>query len=184
MPRPLTLVLLLTGLIYFSGISDAQQIYLSTQDPINERIIELQARGYLARLSRTERPWLVADIISSILDSELSLDPVSKVVAEEILAYFQPMRRTDSELVGSGGAAGLGIRALSRERREGYFNLDNKLINRDFRNELGSVYMGQFWVSRQSRWGIDTRLIFDSDGTRYPWYYVTAPNGRPTGQYD
>jgi len=184
MPRPLILVLLLTGLIYFSGICDAQQIYLSTQDPLNEKIIELQARGYLGQLSRTERPWLVADIITSILDSELSFDPANKAVAEDILAYLQPMRRIDSEMIASGGTVGLGIRALSRERREGYFNLNNKLINRDFRNELGSVYMGQFWVSRQSKWGIDTRLIFDSDGTRYPWYYGTAHNGRIIGQFD
>ena len=139
MPRSLILVLLLTGPIYFSGICDAQQIYLSTQDHLNEKIIQLQARGYLGQLSRTERPWLVADIITSILESELSLDLPSKAIAEDVLTYFQRVRRLDSEMIASGGKVGLGIRALSRERREGYFNLNNKLIDRDFRKELGAV---------------------------------------------
>jgi len=184
MPKFLFIVLLAAAPFIPTEFCRSQQIYLPTQDPINEKIIELQAQGFLANLSRTERPWLIEDIVESILSDELAFDPSSKTTAEDILEYFDPMRKKDSEIVVLGGEAGLGIRALSRERREGYFNIRDNLVNRNFKNELGSVYSGRFWASRESRWGIDTRLIFDSDGTRYPWYYGTAHNDRIIGQFD
>lgn len=178
------LVFALLGFFAISGSGDAQQIYLPTQDPINEKITELQAMGYLTQLGRTERPWLIDDVVTAILESELTFDPSSKATAEAILEYLSPTQQVNSENIVSGGSARFEVRALSRERREGYFNLRNNLVRRGFRNELGTVYSGRFYLSRESKWGMDSQLIFDSDGTGYPWYYGTAHNGRIIGQFE
>ena len=167
----------------FLGLS-AQQIYLATGDPLNEQIEELQARGYLEDLSQTEKPWLMSHIIDAILADELEFDSDSKVVAENILNHLQSPQRHDTELLSAGAEWGLGVRGLSRERREGYFYQRDTFVSRDFKNELGSIYSARLWTSKESKWGFDSKLIFDSDGTRYPWYYGTAHNARIIGQFD
>jgi len=162
----------------------AQQIYLPIADLINDQIIELQAQGYLQDLGRTERPWLVGDIIDQILAEELTFDPLNKQLARNILEYLEPMRKKDTDMLSSGASAGLGIRGLAREQREGYFITRDQFIDRGYRSEFGSDFSGRFWMSRQARWGVDSKLIFDSDGIGYPWYYGTAHNGRIIGQFD
>jgi len=172
------------ALLFCFSISYAQLIYIPTSDPVYRRIEELQTRGFLDGLSQSEKPYLVADIASAIITDEWEFDPLSKKIASDILDYLTPPQRHESELLSGGTAWGLDLRGLSRERREGYFYSRDLFVGRDFKNELGSVYHGQIWVSKESHWGFDSELIFDSDGTGYPWYYGTAHNARIVGQFD
>ena len=105
-------------------------------------------------------------------------------MASDILDYLTPPQRKESDLLSGGTALGLDMRGFSRERSEGYFYTRDLFVGRDFKNELGSVYHGRVWLSKESRWGFDSELIFDSDGTGYPWYYGTAHNARIVGQFD
>jgi hypothetical protein len=79
---------------------------------------------------------------------------------------------------------GFGIRALSREKPDGYFYQRHVLVSRGYKNEFGSIYTAGFWFSKNDHWGWDSKLIFDSDGTRYPWYYGTAHRKHIIGQFD
>jgi hypothetical protein len=175
---------MLLSLWAFCGSASAQLIFIPSNDAINSAIRELQGRGYLKGLSASERPWLISDVVQGILDEEPSLDSNSRRIAEEILAYFRTSKVVDSGLVDVAANASLGLRAMTRRSRDGYFYLDNILVGRGFRSELGSNYGLGFLMSRESRWGIYSKLIFDSDGTGYPWYYGTAHNARIVGQFD
>jgi hypothetical protein len=162
----------------------SQLIYISTIDPINKNIEELQSKGYLKGLSQTERPWVVSDVANAILDDELQFDPVSKKIAENILAYLEPPQRNEKEMITAGTNFGLELRGLARENRDGYSYQRDIFINRNYKRELGSVYHGRIWLSKEARWGMDTELIFDSDGTHYPWYYGIPHRARIIGQFD
>ncbi len=153
-------------------------------DPVNGDITELQVRGYLKDLSITEKPWLRSDVIEMITTDKTALDPLSRELADRIMELLEPPQRKPSENLSAGFNAGIELRGLSRERREGYFLRRDRFVNRNFKNEFGSIYRAGWWLSRDDRWGIDTRLIFDSDGTGYPWYYGTAHNHRIIGQFD
>ena len=184
MKKLVVFLIFAAAFLFGSSVSIAQLIYLSTDDPVVKKIEKLQDRGYLGCLSRSERPWLVADIASEILKDEWNFDPESKLIASDILSYLTPSNRREEELLSAGTELGLDLRGFSRERQEGYFYTRDQLISRDFKNELGSVYHGRVWMSRESHWGFDTELIFDSDGTHYPWYYGTPHNARIVGQFD
>jgi hypothetical protein len=161
-----------------------QILYIPVDDPVNRDVTELQGRGYLEDFSATERPWLRSDVIESIMADETAFDPESKKLADRIMELLKPPQRKPSENLSAGFNAGIELRGLSRERRRGYFLQRDRFISRDFKNEFGSVYKAGWWISGDDRWGADTRLIFDSDGTGYPWYYGTAHNHRIIGQFD
>lgn len=184
MPKPPAFLYVLFGMLISSNAAQSQRIYLPANDPLNEKIFELQAQGYLDDLRRTARPWLVEDIIAAMTADEYAFEPAAREVAESIMEELRPIYEPDFERISTGATAGLGIRGLSRERREGYFYLRDELVWRNFRGEFGSVYRGRFWLSRHEKWGLDSELIFDSDGTGYPWYYGTAHNARIIGQFD
>jgi len=175
---------IILSLIVFYKESAEQLIYIPSSDPIVETIEELQVRGYLGELSQTEKPWFVADVAAAISKDELAFDPLSKKIAEEVLKELLPPQRLEREQLSAGFEGGLGIRALSREKNLGYFYQRQVFVDRGYKNEFGSVYKGGFWMSKESRWGWDTRLIFDSDGIRYPWYYGTVHNRHIIGQFD
>jgi hypothetical protein len=184
MNKYLIFLVLAAAPLLWCSISSAQLIYLPANDPMVSRLEELQNRGYLDGLSRSEKPWVIADIASEIIDDEWNFDPASKKIASDILDYLTPPQRSESELLSGGVVWGVDLRGFSRERREGYFYTRDLLLARDFKNELGSVYHSNFWLSKESRWGFDSELIFDSDGTLYPWYYGTPHNARIIGQFD
>jgi hypothetical protein len=162
----------------------AQLIYIPSNDPIVSQIEELQVRGYLSDLSETEKPWLVSDVEAAVAKEEISFDPLAKALAVKILRRLNPPQREQSNQLSAAFVGGLGLRALSREKNNGYFYQRDILIDRGYSNEFGSVYKAGFWLSRESHWGWDTELIFDSDGTRYPWYFGTAHTGHIIGQFD
>ncbi len=174
----------LISIILYLQSAFSQTVYIAVYDPVNRDITELKAKGYLKNLSATEKPWLRSDVIESIMADETALDPLSRELAAKIMELLEPPQRKPSEKLSAGFNAGIESRGLSRERREGYFLRRDRFISRDFKNELGSVYKAGWWISRDDRWGIDTRLLFDSDGTGYPWYYGTAHNHRIIGQFD
>jgi len=178
------LALLVISLSFITPVSICQMIYISPTDRINGEIQELQDRGYLGSLSQTERPWIASDVVDAILADEISFDPASRVLAQSILSYLEPPQRKADEALLGGGNAALGLRGLSRENRKGYYYLRDILVHRNFKSELGSIYKGRIWLSREKRWGMDSELIFDSDGTGYPWYYGTPHNARIIGQFD
>ncbi|MEE9554749.1 MAG: capsule assembly Wzi family protein [candidate division Zixibacteria bacterium] len=160
----------------------SQNVYISTSDPVNAGIEELLARGYLHGLSPAEKPWKVSEIVNGIRDDEQRFDDHSRIIAGDILRILKPPQR---KLRASAGLeAGIDIRGLSSERREGYFIRRGRYIPRGFKNEFGSVYRAGWWYSRDDLWGIDTRLLIDSDGTDYPWYYGRPRNARIIVQFD
>jgi hypothetical protein len=164
--------------------ASGQLTYISTTDPVYHEIEELQARGYLSQLSQTEKPWLTSDVARAINADRLAFDAREKEIAEQILDCLKPPQVKEAELISAGFDGGFSARGLGREHRGGYYYWRDQLINRNFRGELGSTYNAGFWISRESRWGIDTELLFDSDGTGFPWYYGTAHNARIVGQFD
>ena len=103
-------------------------------------------------------------------------------MAAEILSILKPPRRRPGE--SAGFKAGIDIRGLSSERNGGYFIRRGRYLNRGFKNEFGSVYRAGYWYSRNDSWGMDAKLLFDSDGTDYPWYYGRARNARTIVQFD
>jgi hypothetical protein len=177
-------ILVLISIILYLQSAFSQTVYIPINDPVNGDITELRARGYLKNLSVTEKPWLRSDVIESIMADEIALDPESRELAARILERLEPPQRRPSGKLSAGFVAGIELRGLSRERREGYFLRRDRFVNRNFKNELGSIYKAGWWLSQDDRWGIDTRLIFDSDGTGYPWYYGRAHNHRTIGQFD
>lgn len=168
--------------LFVVDYSFSQTVYISTFDPVNTRIEELLARGYLADLSPTEKPWKVSEVVKAIQADEREFDNRSKQIAGKILSVLRPPQRKPGE---SGGVrAGIDIRGLSSESREGYFIRRGRYLSRGFKNEFGSVFHAGWWYSRDDFWGIDTKLLFDSDGTDYPWYYGRPRNARIIVQFD
>lgn len=159
-----------------------QIIYIPTFDPLNARIEELQTRGYLSQLSAIEKPWMRADVVNAIRADEMRFDDDCRRIADEILLILEPPQRKP----GLAGAfeAGVDVRGLSRERRQGYFIRRGRYIDRGYKNELGSAFHLGWWFSREDSWGIDTRLIYDTDGTNYPWYFGRAREARTLVQFD
>ncbi len=160
-------------------------VYIPSQDHINEIILELQTSGYLDALSQTERPWLASDVIDAILEDELAFDPDGRALAEEILSYLQLPQRADNEPLTAGAAfRDRCARFIQGKPRRDIFTFATTFINRDFKSEAGAVFKGRVMLSREERWGIDTELLFDTDGTGYPWYYGRPHNARIIGQFD
>jgi hypothetical protein len=178
------LICLSLFILLSSRITFGQLIYIPSSDPINGHIAELQARGYLRQLSQSERPWLQSDVARAILADKLSFVGYDKKIAEAILACLKPSQMVRPELLSSSLGFGLGVRGLYQKNRDGYFPLRTLFINRDNTHEIGSTYKGGFWLSSESKWGMDTELLFDSKGTRYPWYYGTPHTGSIVGQFD
>lgn len=170
-------------LVFNPGVR-GQSVYIPSTDPVNEDILHLIKRGYLADLTVTQRPWIAGDVVQSILHGKARMDFESGKTADSILERLKaPQAKIPKRLFGDFNL-GFEIRGVSRERREGYYVARGRYIDRGFKGELGSVYKAGWWISRDGQWGIDTRLIFDSDGTGYPWYYGTAHNARIVGQFD
>ncbi len=186
MQRKITVVSIFVLISTFLYLQSAlcQTVYIPIYDPVNRDITELQARGYLQNLKSTEKPWLRSDVMESIMADEMTLDPQSRELAARIMKLLEPPQRKPSERLSAAFNGGIGLRGLSRERRQGYFLRRDRFVSRNFKNELGSIYRAGWWISGDDRWGIDTRLLFDSDGTGYPWYYGTAHNHRIIGQFD
>ncbi len=127
---------------------------------------------------------MVGDVVRTILNERSQFDPESDKLAESILNRLKaPQSKIAKRLFGDFNF-GIEARGISRERKEGYYIYRGRYINRGFKGEVGSVYKAGGWISRDGSWGIDSRLIFDSDGVGYPWYYGTAHNARIVGQFD
>lgn len=183
-PRIIALcTLVIVGILLSSPVFSAE-VYIPRFDPVYEQIFELQARGFLRELSTTERPYLRSEILESLADDDGKFDPESKKLAELVEKRLVAPQRDESRGLSADFNAELALRGLSRERREGYFYSRDRFVARDFKNELGSRWTAGWWISKDGRWGADTRLIFDSDGTGYPWYYGRAHNARIIGQFD
>lgn len=178
------LICLSIFILLSSEATFGQLIYIPSSDPVNDQIAELQARGYLRQLSQSERPWLQSDVARAILADKLSFVDNDKKIAEAILAYLKPPQMVQPELLSSSLNLGLEVRGLYQKNRDGYFPLRTLFINRDNNHEIGSTYKGGIWLSSESKWGMDTELLFDSKGTRYPWYYGTPHRGNIVGQFD
>jgi hypothetical protein len=161
-----------------------QSVYIPSLDPVYDDIGRLIKKGYLADLHITQKPWIAGDVFRSILNDKPLMDSESENLADSILDRLKaPQGKIAKRLFGDFNL-GFEIRGMSKERREGYHVSRGRYIDRGFKGELGSVYKAGWWISRDGRWGIDSRLIFDSDGTGYPWYYGTAHNARIVGQFD
>ena len=184
MHRKSIFLIILSSIIVFGALSDVagQIIYISTFDPINARIEELQTRGYLPALSATEKPWIRSDVVDAIRADENRFDDYSRRIAREILSVLEPSQRKPG--MSAGLEAGVDVRGLSRERREGYFIRRGRYIDRGFKNEFGTALRVGWWISRDDSWGIDTRLLYDTDGTNYPWYFGRAREARTLVQFD
>jgi len=171
--------------IIFLAMAEAvsgQLVYVSTFDPVNRQIEELLARGYLKKLNVSEKPWLRSDIIGMIREEETGFDEPGRKIAGEILAILRPPQRRPG--MSAGFEAGLDLRGLSRERREGYFIRRGRYIDRGFKNELGSDFRGGWWLSRDDLWGIDARMVYSTDGTGYPWFFGRPREARTVVQFD
>jgi hypothetical protein len=178
------LALIFMPILLFGYEARCQSVYIPAFDPVNDDIITLIDRGYLQDIHITERPWMIGNVAKAILEEKTEFDFESYVLAESILDRLKaPQAKIPQRLFG-GSKFGIDLRGLSRERKEGYFIYRGRYIERGFKGEIGSVYKAGGWLSRDGNWGIDTRLIFDSDGTGYPWYYGTAHNARIVGQFD
>lgn len=169
-------------ILAFSVSTIAQLVYIPTPDPINDEIEELMSRGYLRTLSPVEKPWLVSDVVESIRKDEIRFDGAAREVASDILVALEPPQRIPE--MSSEMMIGADLRGLSRERREGYFLRRGRYISRGFKNEFGSIFHAGAWFSREDSWGIDSKFLYDTDGTGYPWYYGRARNARIIVQFD
>ena len=176
--------LVVITLSLFCVESRCQSVYIPVFDPVNDDIITLLDKGYLNDIHSSEQPWLVDDVVKAILDERVGFDFESYVLSESILEKLKAPQTLVSDRLFGGSEFGAEIRGLSRERRAGYFISRGRYFKRGFKGELGSIYKAGGWISRGGSWGISTRLIFDSDGTGYPWYYGRPHNARITGQFD
>jgi hypothetical protein len=174
----------ITGGFLFSSPAFSAEVYIPRFDPVYEQIFELQARGYLRELSTTEKPYLRSEVLESVAEEEGKFDPESKKLADLVRERLRAPQRDESRGLSGDFNFELALRGLSRERREGYFYRRDRFVGRGFKNELGSRWTAGWWLSKDGRWGADTRLIFDSDGSGYPWYYGRAHNARIIGQFD
>ena len=171
-------------ILLFGHESRGQNVYIPAFDPVNKDINTLIDMGYMKDIHVTERPWLAGDIVRTILNERARFDPESDRLTESILNRLKaPQSKIAKRLFGDFNF-GIEARGISRERKEGYYLYRGRYINRGFKGEVGSVYKAGGWISRDGVWGIDSRLIFDSDGVGYPWYYGTAHNARIIGQFD
>lgn len=176
--------MIIAGGFLLSSSAFCAEVYIPHFDPVYEQIFELQARGHLKELSTTERPYLRSEVLESIAEEEGEFDPEGKRLAELVRERLVAPQRDESRGLSGDFNFELALRGLSRERREGYFYRRDRFVSRDFKNEMGSRWTAGWWLSKDGRWGADTRLIFDSDGTGYPWYYGRAHNARIIGQFD
>jgi len=166
-------------------------IYIPAFDPVNGKIEELRSRGYLRELNISEKPWTRSDVITAIRNDENNFDKWSESIAHEILSSCRPTqkkaslrpRNRDKNMSG-GLIGGFDLRGLSSERREGYFIRRDRYINRGFKNEIGCAFKAGWYVSQDSLWGIDSKMIYDTDGIGYPWYYSRAREARSNVQFD
>ncbi len=181
--RTIWTTLFISAIILFSS-SHAQTVFISSADPVNLEILDLINRGYLNDLTVAERPWLMNEVIRAIMSDMPVFDSSSRETAEFVLNYLGPPQKSLPDRLSGDFNLGLELRGLSRERRDGYFLRRARYVNRNFKGEIGSAYNAGWWISKDNNWGIDTRLIFDSDGTGYPWYYGRAHNARIIGQFD
>lgn len=161
-----------------------QDIFIPPYDPVYNDLNLLIDRGYLGDLRVSERPWTISEVVNSIVRDRSLFDARSADLAGSILSRIKAPQEILSRRLFADFNLGLELRGLSREHQEGYNIVRGRYIDRGFNTEYGSVWKGGWWISKEGSWGIDTRLIFDTDGTRYPWYYGTAHNGRTVGQFD
>jgi len=151
---------------------------------ISLRSITLIDKGYLKDIRIMERPWIVGDVLRAILNERALFDSESDNLASSIIDRLKaPQKKIAKRLFGSFNI-GVKARGISREYRNGYCIHRGRYIDRGFKGEFGSVYRADWRISKDGSWGIDSRLIFDSDGVGYPWYYGTAHNARIVGQFD
>jgi len=162
----------------------SQSVFIPAEDRVSDLVLELQARGYLRNLSAVERPWLISEIKNGISDEKNLFDSESNKLAQLILRIIEPSQNVESTNLSANLNFGVEVRGLFRENSEGYFYLRDKFVSRGYKNELGSIYNADFSVSQNDKWGLASRLIFDSDGENYPWYYGRAHNARIIGQFD
>ncbi len=184
MQKNLVISIIIAVIIFVGQHAYGQSVYIPQFDPVNDDIMILIAKGYLNDITVLERPWLRGDVIRSIVNAKQMFDPESEKQAVSILNRLEAAQSRISKQLFGDVNLGLDIRGLSREQRGGYFLLRGRYINRGFKSEIGSVYKAGLWLSNDEKWGVDTRLIFDSDGTGYPWYYGRAHNARIIGQFD
>jgi hypothetical protein len=184
MPRFKIFLSIIPLLLTFAAVKAAigQNVYISTFDPINSQIERLLAGGYLRDMRACEKPWSRNDIISSIRTDQEKFDKRSERIAAQILKKLHPPQRKAG--ISAGFDAGIDLRGRSRENRRGFFIDRGRFVHRDFKNEFGSVFRAGWWISGDDRWGADTRLIVDTDGTEYPWYYGRPRNARTIVQFD
>lgn len=175
-------ILIAAYIFLSSGRTAAQNIYIPAFDPVNSQIEELIARGYLRGLNVTERPWLRSEIIGLIREDETRFGDRDRKLAAKILEELQPPQKKRG--MSAGFIAGMDLRGLSRENRHGYFIQRGRYFDRGFKSELGAAFNGGWWISRDSSWGVDTRMIYDTDGTNYPWYFGRPREARTVVQFD
>ena|GEM_PF-2191709 len=161
-----------------------QSVFIPTLDPVYGDINALMDKGYFKDIYIMEKPWLAGDVIRAILNERALFDPESDRLASSILDRLKaPQEKIAGRLFGDFNL-GIEMRGNSREYREGYYIQQGRYFDRGFKGEFGSVYKAGWWISKDGSWGIDTRLVFDSDGVGYPWYYGTAHRARTVGQFD
>ena len=176
---------LIVILVLLSGHkSRCQNVYIPSFDPVNKDIIILIDKGYLKDIHVTEKPWIIGDVVRAIINDRMMFDSESDRLASSILNRIKAPQENIAKRLFGDLNLGIGIRGISKERKEGYHIYRGRYIDRGFKGEIGSVYKVGGWISRDGAWGIDARLIFDSDGVGYPWYYGTAHNARTVGQFD
>jgi hypothetical protein len=161
-----------------------QDVFIPAFDPVNDDIASLIDRGYLEDIRAAERPWLISEVINSILHDRPRFDAECAELASSILSRIKAPQELIAKRFFADFNLGVELRGLAKEEKGGHEIMRGRYIDRGFKEEYGSVYKAGWWISKDDRWGIDTRLIFDTDGTRYPWYYGTAHNGRTVGQFD
>ena len=178
----------IAGVIIFftmmTGVVLCQDVFVPIFDPVYDDLNALIDRGYLNDMRVSEKPWMISEVVSSIVRDRQRFDAESAELASSILSRLKPAQEEISRRLFADFNLGIELRGLSRGDKQGYNIVRDRYVSRDFKNEYGSVYKARWWISREGKWGIDTRLIFDTDGTRYPWYYGAAHNGRTIGQFD
>ena len=100
--------------------SRGQSVYIPSTDPVNEDILYLIKKGYLADLSVTNMPWIAGDVMQSILHDKPRMDSESGKTADSILERIKaPQASIPKRLFGDFNL-GIEVRGISKERREGY----------------------------------------------------------------
>ncbi len=180
----LKIILISAVITILANLSFGQMIYLPANDILMNDLEYLQARGYLADLKTTEKPWLLSTVIESLQSDSSNYDELSKQIAKRALHRLAPPQQDTERQLSADFNFGIQLRSLSREFNKGYFYEQNRFLAITPRHEFGSIYQGGFWFSKNNSYGIDSKLIFDSDGILFPQYYGTAHAAKITGQFD